>query len=83
MKFSQFMKETTKEKAADTTDLINSIRNGVFTKDGTHLKVKDYFNCAGCYLISLVGGPKMSRLHIKLVITTLLALTECPRFVHG
>jgi hypothetical protein len=83
MRFSNFLKETSKEKAADAADLLASIKDGVFTKDGSHLTVKGDFDCSGKYMTSLVGCPNKVTGTFDCYNNNLTSLVGCPKTVGG
>jgi len=55
--FKRYLQEAVMTRAESAEDLIASINDGKFTKDGSHLRVIGDFICKNKNLSSLVGGP--------------------------
>ena len=82
--FKQYLLEANESpKAESIDDLLNSIVDGHFTKDGSKLKVVGDFNCSDNELKSLWGCPQKVGGGFDCFSNQLESLEGCPQTVGG
>ena len=82
--FKQYLLEANESpKAESIDDLLNSIVDGHFTKDGSKLKVVGDFNCSDNELKSLWGCPQKVGGGFDCFSNQLESLEGCPQIVGG
>ena len=82
--FKQYLLEANESpKAESIDDLLNSIVDGHFTKDGSKLKVVGDFNCSDNELKSLEGCPQTVGGSFYCWNNQLKSLEGCPQTVGG
>ena len=82
--FKQYLLEANESpKAESIDDLLNSIVDGHFTKDGSKLKVTGYFACGHNKLKSLEGCPQTVDGYFGCSNNQLKSLEGCPQTVGG
>lgn len=71
------------EKATSSYDFITSMTNGRFTKDGSHLRFENNFECADVGLTTLEGMPQDIGNNVYVHNNLLTSLKGMPPIVYG
>jgi hypothetical protein len=84
MRFKEYyLREGFQGKANSETELLNSVENGIFTLDGSHLVIKRGFGCENLGLKSLAGCPQRIEGNFECNYNLLTSLKGGPTYVDG
>lgn len=81
--FKQYIQEAALPKATSEMDLLNSINNGKFTKDGTNLRITHDFSCDCDNLKTLKGAPAEVGGYFSCNANSLTSLEGAPSSIGG